>query len=126
MRSLFYMGNNDKLNFIPDDEKYNYFIKQTTKFKEFINENRNKSFRQAQVDALNIINKDIKDSPTYLTESKPHYTELINIYKTLRDNLQVGTLTFIFVRKFLLNILMKLILIQILSIIIFIKFIFPH
>ncbi|WP_295612971.1 AAA family ATPase [uncultured Methanobrevibacter sp.] len=83
MRFLFYMGNNDKLNFIPDDEKYNYFIKQTTKFKEFINENRNKSFRQAQADALNIINKHIKDSPKYLTESKPHYTELINIYKNI-------------------------------------------
>lgn len=82
MRSLFYMGNN-KLDFIPTEEKYNYFIKQTTKFKEFINENKNKSFRQAQADALNIINKNIKDSPTYLTESKPHYAELINIYKNI-------------------------------------------
>ena len=82
MRSLFYMGNN-KLDFIPTEEKYNYFIKQTTKFKEFINENKNKSFIQAQADALNIINKNIKDSPTYLTESKPHYAELINIYKNI-------------------------------------------
>lgn len=83
MRSLFYMENNNKLNFIPDDEKYNYFMKQTAKFKEFIKENQNKIFRQAQADALNIINKQLKDSPTYLTESKPHYTELINIYKNI-------------------------------------------
>lgn len=82
MRTLFYMNNN-KLNFIPNEEKYNYFMKQTSKFKEFIDENRNKSFTHNKADALNTFNKHIKDSPTYLTESKPYYTELINIYKQI-------------------------------------------
>lgn len=83
MRYLFYRGNNNKLNFIPDEEKYNYFKKQTDKFKEFFDENQNKIFSHAHADALNIINKHIKDSPTYLTESKPHYKELIDIYKNI-------------------------------------------
>ena len=52
MRTLFYMNNN-KLNFIPNEEKYNYFMKQTSKFKEFIDENRNKTFTHNKADALN-------------------------------------------------------------------------
>lgn len=83
MRSLFYMGKYNKLNFIPNEEKYDYFMRQTEKFKEFITANRNRSFTRYHADALNNINKYIKDSPTYLTESKPHYTELINTYKNI-------------------------------------------
>ena len=80
---LLFYSNKNKLNFILDDEKYNYFIKQTAKFKEFIDENRNTSFMHNRADALNDFNRRIRDSPTYLTESQPNYTELINIYKNI-------------------------------------------
>lgn len=82
MRSLFYIDKNAKLNFLPNDEHFEYYLNQVEEFKYYINNPGNKQFYNEEVQAYRNINNDLNDVE-YLVESQEFNPKLIQINKNI-------------------------------------------
>ena len=78
MRSLFYIDNNTKLNFLPNDEFFEYYLNKVERFKYFINNPGDKRFYNEEVQAYRNINNNLNDVE-YLVESQEFNSKLIQI-----------------------------------------------
>lgn len=85
MRSLFYVNKNTKLNFLVNDELFDYFINQSKIFKEFIQKPNRRIYSDNEVKAFQNINYYLNEIE-YFVESESPFQSLSIIGKNLEKS----------------------------------------
>ena len=93
MRSLFYVDDNYKLKFIPNSQQFDYFIKQSSKFKDTFNNRMDNIISSNERQANININKHLFDFD-YLEESKINFFDLINLYNEANNKENTNPMTY--------------------------------
>lgn len=82
MRSLFYIDKNIKLNFLPNDDFFDYYLNKLNEFKNFMDDSKNKSIYLNETQAYKNIN-DALTERDYLVESQEFNSKLTQINKNI-------------------------------------------